>query len=287
MIVQGPPDLPLHAAIRGGGAPVLLLHGFTESGRAWDPLVAALDGTLRTLAVDLTGHGRSPAPDEASRYAMDLVVADLRSTLDALGIARAHLVGYSLGGRVALRTVLEMPERVGGLVLVSASAGIADPAERRARRAADLALADRVERAGIARFVDEWESLDLFSVERALPAERRAAIRRERLAQRPRGLAGSLRGMGQGAMEPLWDRLGEIRAPTLVVSGARDLRYGAIAAALAAGIAGARRAVLPETGHAVHRERPHELAALVADFLHAAPAARAIAAATTKKEARA
>ncbi|HZP97420.1 MAG TPA: 2-succinyl-6-hydroxy-2,4-cyclohexadiene-1-carboxylate synthase [Candidatus Limnocylindria bacterium] len=280
-------DLALHVEARGSGEATLLLHGFTESGRAWNPLVAALRGSLHTVTVDLIGHGRSGAPDDAARYAMERVPGDLCSVLDALGIARAHLVGYSLGGRVALRTVLDAPGRVGALILVSASAGIADPAERRMRRTSDLAFAERIEREGTRRFVDEWESLELFASERALPAARRAALRRERLAQRPRGLANSLHGMGQGAMEPLWDRLGEIRAPVLVVTGAQDARYGALAADLVSRIAGARHVALPETGHAVHRERPPELAALIAEFLRAAPAARAIATEiTTTTEAR-
>lgn len=280
MILRVADGLALHVELRGSGAPVVLLHGFSGSGREWDELVAALGGEPRTVAVDLIGHGRSDAPADAARYALTRASADLRALLDALGVARAHVVGYSLGGRVALRFVLDVPDRAGALVLVSASAGIEDPLERAARRADDLRLAERIEREGARRFADEWGSSELFAMERSLPAERRAAIRRVRLAQRPHGLANSLRGMGQGAMDPLWDRLGEIRAPVLVVTGARDARYSAVGARLASRIAGARHARLPGTGHAAHRERPAELASIVAPFLRADAAAREIATTT-------
>ncbi len=255
---------------------MLLLHGFTESARVWDALVDAWAGSLRVIAVDLIGHGRSDAPDDPSRYTLERAVADLRSLLDALGITRAHLVGYSLGGRVALRFALDAPERSGALVLVSASAGIADAAERAARLAHDEALAGRIERDGLAAFVAEWEAQDLFATERALPDARRALIQRERLAQRPQGIANSLRGMGQGAMVPLWDRLGALRAPALLVTGARDARYGAIGTRMASAMRHARHVALSDAGHGAHRERPAELAALVGEFLRGAAAARAI-----------
>lgn len=268
------PDLELWAEVTGRGSPVLLLHGFTGSGREWDGVVGALGAGVRAVAVDLVGHGRSGAPTDPARYAPERAARDLRALLDALGVARAHVVGYSLGGRVALRLALDAPERVAGLVLVSATAGIEDDGARAARRAQDLALAERIEREGVERFVDEWASAELFAAERALPDERRAATRRVRLAQRPAGLAGSLRGMGQGAWPPLWARLGGIRAPTIIVTGERDARYTAAGARIASLVAGARHVVVPGGGHAAHRERPAEVAAIVARLVRGdAPAA--------------
>lgn len=262
-------DLELWVTLTGRGAPVLLLHGFTGSGREWDGVVGALGQGVRAVAVDLIGHGQSGAPADPARYAPERAVDDLRALLDALNIERAHVVGYSLGGRVALRLALDAPRRVAGLVIVSATAGIEDDGARAARRADDLALAQRIEREGVERFADEWESADLFASERALPAARRAAMRRVRLAQRPGGLADSLRGMGQGAWAPLWDRLAEISAPTVVVTGERDGGYTAAGARIASLVAGARHVVVPAAGHAVHRERPAEVAETVAELMRA------------------
>lgn len=276
MTVRVTPDLALHVEVRGDGAPVLLLHGFSGSARSWEALAPSLSDRLRLIAVDLIGHGQSDAPERADRYRPEQAVRDLASLLDALGIARAHVVGYSLGGRLALRFAMDAPERIGALVVVSASAGLADEEARRERAAADGALADRIERDGIERFVAEWEGQELFAAERSLPPERRAAARAERLAQRPHGLANSLRGMGQGAAEPLWQRLAAIAAPALVVTGALDARYTAIGARLAAAIPAARHAVIAGAGHAVHRERPDELARAVREHLLGDAAARAL-----------
>lgn len=276
MIVRVAPDLRLHVDVRGAGAPVLLLHGFSGSARSWEALAPELSDRLRLLAADLVGHGQSDAPERAERYRPEQAVRDLVALLDALGVARAHVVGYSLGGRLALRLTIDAPERVGALVVVSASAGIADEGARRARVAADGALADRIEREGIERFAAEWEGQELFAAERALAPERRAAARAERLAQRPHGLANSLRGMGQGAAESLWPRLAAIAAPTLVVTGALDLRYTAIGARLAAAIPAARQVVIAGAGHALHRERPDECARVIRDHLLSDAAVRSL-----------
>lgn len=277
MTVRVARDLRLHLDVRGDGAPTLLLHGFSGSARSWEALAPDLSDRLRLLAVDLIGHGHSDAPVRADRYRPEHAVSDLAALLDALEVSRAHVVGYSLGGRLALRFAVDAPERVGALVVVSASAGIADEEARRARAAEDRALADRIEREGTRRFVAEWEGQELFAAERLLAPERRAAARAERLAQRPHGLANSLRGMGQGAGEPLWPRLGAITAPALVVTGALDLRYTAIGARLAAAIPAARHVAIPGAGHAVHRERPDELARAVRDHLLGDAAVRALA----------
>lgn len=266
-MVRVTPDLALHVEEHGRGAPLLLLHGFTGSARSWDPVIAAWAVRFRVLAVDLIGHGRSDAPSDPRRYAMELAVADLTSVLVEVGLARASVVGYSLGGRVALRLAVERPERISRLVLISASAGIADAEERAARLARDEALAERIEGEGVARFVDGWEREPLFASQRALPAPLRAALRATRLAHPAQGLANSLRGMGTGRMEPLWDRLAEVRAPALVVTGALDERYGEIGARLVAALPRGRHAVVAGAGHAPHLERPEALRRMVLDFL--------------------
>ena len=167
------PDSRLHIQLQieesGAGRPLLLLHGFTGAAATWRPFRDAWPG-MRQLAADLPGHGRSLGSPESP------VAADISSTIDALlqamddrGVAEFALLGYSMGGRVALRLALRAPERVSALIVVSASPGIADATARAARLAADRALADRIERDGVPAFVDYWQSLPLWASQRRLP----------------------------------------------------------------------------------------------------------------------
>jgi 2-succinyl-6-hydroxy-2,4-cyclohexadiene-1-carboxylate synthase len=261
-----------NVAERGSGPAVLLLHGFTGSIAAWDTLAPLLAERHRVLMVDLPGHGRThlPDPDLAT---VERSAADLAALLADLDAAPADVLGYSLGARVALRLAVAHPEVVGRLVLESPSAGIADPAARTARRRADDALADRIETEGIAAFVDDWERNPVFASHAALPAERARHIRAMRLANDPAGLAASLRAAGQGAMEPLHDRLAEVAAPTLVITGDLDTVGRPRAGQVAAGIPGARLEVVDGAGHTPHDEQPEAFARLVSAFLQEDPAA--------------
>lgn len=259
----------LRVVSSGQGAPLVLLHGFTGSATTWTPLSAALDTRYAMHAVELPGHGGSSAPDDAGRYALGRLAADLAGVLDALGIERAAVLGYSLGGRAALRFALEHPRRVGALVLESTSPGIVDPSERTTRRAADEALADAIEREGIARFVERWEQLPLWASQSALPDAVRERLRTERMACSPRGLANSLRGAGAAVEEPVIERLDGISVPALLVAGALDTKYVALGRVMEQAMPRARLTIVERAGHAVHLERPDAFAALVAEFLDA------------------
>lgn len=265
--------LTLHVERDGGGSPLLLLHGFTGSGATWDTLRAALRGHFEIITVDLPGHGRSSVPRDVARYALARTADDLARVLDALGIGRASVLGYSMGGRTALQLALAHPERVRALVLESASPGLVDPAERAERVASDDALAASIERDGIEAFVDRWERLPLWASQSALPADVRARLRAERSSQRADGLARSLRGAGAGSAPPVIDRLRALTVPTLLIAGALDARYIALGRAMRERLPDARFAVVPDAGHAVHLERPEALAALVQGFLSSLPEA--------------
>ena len=264
--------LQLHVVCSGTGPALLLLHGFTGSSATWAPLSEALGDRFATIAVDLPGHGASSAPSNAGRYALGRLAADLARVLDRLGVARAAVLGYSMGGRAALRFALEHPERVSALVLESSSPGIADPVEREARRESDTALAEAIERDGVAAFVERWEALPLWATQRALPAAVRDKLRAQRLANSPRGLANSLRGAGAGAgvEVDVTERLPALDIPTLLIVGARDAKYVALARSMERVMPRARLSIVEGAGHAVHLERPAEFAALVAEFLGAA-----------------
>jgi 2-succinyl-6-hydroxy-2,4-cyclohexadiene-1-carboxylate synthase len=243
----------------GSGAPegrVVLVHGFTQTLRSWEPVAARLAARWQVVRVDLPGHGGSGGVRVGFAEA-----ARLLGEAGGVGV----YVGYSMGGRLCLRLALDRPDLVGGLVLIGASPGIADPGDRAGRRADDEALAGRIEREGVAAFLERWLAGPLFAT---LPAE--AAGRDERLANTPGGLASALRRLGTGVQEPLWDRLAAVAPPTLLVAGVLDAKFAAIAGEMAAAIGPAARVVLvPGAGHAVHLERPAEVAALVGEFLTA------------------
>lgn len=233
----------------------MLLHGFTQTGRSWDPLVAALGERYRALAPDLRGHGAAAA-------ARPVDFAAVRADVLALAPERFALAGYSMGGRIALDLALhpDARDRVERLLLVGASPGIASAGERAARRAADEALAERIEQEGIEAFAAHWAGLPLFADQ---PPAVAAAAHAMRLAQDPAGLAAALRGLGTGVMEPLWDRLPELRIPVTLVVGERDAKFRAIAERMRAALPDAELRVVPDTGHAVQLEAPAAVAALL------------------------
>jgi 2-succinyl-6-hydroxy-2,4-cyclohexadiene-1-carboxylate synthase len=257
---------------RGEGRPLLLLHGFTGAASSWAEHLDVLSEDHRVLAVDLPGHGRTPATARAA-MTVEATADGLTVLLRDLGAVPADVLGYSLGARIALRLVVDHPATVGRLVLESPSAGIADPAERAARRAADEALAARIERDGVAGFVTTWERSPVFASHAALAPDVLARQREIRLAGDPHGLAASLRAAGQGAMKPLHDRLAAVGAPTLVIAGALDEVGRPRAELVAAGIPGARLAVLDGVGHTPHLEAPDAFRRLVTAFLQEVPAA--------------
>ena len=257
---------------RGAGRPLLLLHGFTGRGTSWDPHRAAFARRFRVVTVDLPGHGRSGFA-EPSRMTVERTADDLAVILRRLDAVPASVVGYSMGDRIALRLAVAHPSVVNRLVLESPSAGIATAADRDARRVADEALAAKIEREGIADFVTTWERNPVFATHAVLAPALVARQRAIRRSNRPAGLAASLRGAGQGAMEPLFDRLASVAAPTLVAAGALDATGRSRAEQVAAGIPGARLALLPDAGHTPHLERPAAFRRLVLDFLQEAPVA--------------
>lgn len=251
----------------GAGEPLVLLHGFTGRATNWRPFLPRLAERHRVIAIDLPGHGDSGAPAGVARYTMPRVAADLAELLTRRAAAPAHWLGYSMGGRLALYVAVRQPGVVRSLTLVSATAGLATAAERQARRAADEALAARIERDGVAAFVDEWERNPLFAGLARLPGEARAALHEQRLNNSPVGLANSLRGMGAGAQPSLWSRLAAVAAPTLLIAGELDAKFVALNKRLAAAIPQATLRLIPVAGHTVHLEQPEAFLSTVTNFL--------------------
>jgi 2-succinyl-6-hydroxy-2,4-cyclohexadiene-1-carboxylate synthase len=250
----------------GEGSPLLLLHGFTGNRDAWSHLRPLLGPRFRVLAPDLPGHGESPI---AADTTFDRTLGQLLALLDAQGLERVDVAGYSLGARVALGLCLRAPERVGRLVLESGSPGLRRRRDRGERRRDDAAMAEVIERDGLEAFVRRWEALPLFDGLRKLPEELQARLHARRLSHHPAALAGSLRALSLGAQPSYWARLWTVRAPTLLLTGGRDAKFTGIARAMAAEMPLVWGHVFPGAGHAPHLESPEEWAREVTSFLSA------------------
>ncbi len=248
------------------GVPLVLLHGFTGTGEFWLPAARALP-RRRCIFPDLPGHGGTDAPLPPEAWRLDRAADALAALLDNLGCDRVALAGYSMGGRLALSFALRHPGRVAALALVGATPGIADASERAARAAADLALADTIERDGIEVFSRTWEANPLFATQASLPPALREAMRNQRLAQDPVRLAASLRAFGTGFQPPVHDELARLDMPVLVMAGEHDAKFAAIARDMAGRIPRARLAIVPGAGHAVPLEQAPAFVAALDEFL--------------------
>jgi 2-succinyl-6-hydroxy-2,4-cyclohexadiene-1-carboxylate synthase len=235
---------------------VVLLHGFSATGRAWDGVASWLDPErYLPLALDLPGHGTQADVPPPITFA-----SCVRHVLERAP-ERFGLCGYSLGGRVALHVALAAPERISRLVLVSTSAGIETARERDERRRADERLAKELEEGPFEQFIERWRSQPLFAGE---PEDVGRLAREDQRRNRPGALAAVLRGIGTGSMQPLWAELPALAMPVDIVVGTRDARYRELGARMAGLIPGARLVEL-EGRHVLALEAPAELAAVLAD----------------------
>ncbi|WP_213423593.1 2-succinyl-6-hydroxy-2,4-cyclohexadiene-1-carboxylate synthase [Bhargavaea massiliensis] len=264
---------PVTAMIRGirvgfreagnpDGEPLVLLHGFTGSSASWTVFADEL-GAFRLIMPDLTGHGETEAPEAPGRYAMAEQVADLDALFTRLGLARFSLLGYSMGGRIAIGYAAAHPEKVSRLILESTSPGLRTEEERLERRESDGKLAAFIEREGIRAFTDRWENVPLFASQKQLPAHVKQRVRNGRLGNDPAGLAGSLRGIGTGSQPSYWESLERYGMPVTLITGALDNKYVNIAKDMSRRLPDVHHVNVPDAGHTVHVENPARFATIV------------------------
>jgi 2-succinyl-6-hydroxy-2,4-cyclohexadiene-1-carboxylate synthase len=243
--------LNLHFA--GEGMPILLLHGFTQTRSSARRFREALQPAGQLITLDLPGHGEHAT-----------VRANLTDTANLIAEALPQsvaVVGYSLGGRVALHLACEHPELVSRLITIGASPGLPHADERQQRVARDQALAASLRQVDIAEFLDSWTTQPLFAGS-DLDDDERASRESNTVA----GLANSLIDAGTGTQEWLLPRLAALSIPSTFIAGARDERFVALARAMAE-ISGQRFQVVAAAGHAAHLDQPVECARLVREAL--------------------
>jgi len=232
---------------------VAFVHGFTQTRDSWIPLLNNLPDVYQYLTIDAPGHGESSHISGDLHQTADMIVATA---------GRGVYCGYSMGARMCLHAALSHPSEVTGLVLISGTAGIDDDVERRKRRQSDQQLAQHILDVGVNQFVDEWLSQPMFN---SLPKDDGdRALRKTNTAS---GLANNLIATGTGSQQPLWDRLGELRIPVLIIAGANDLKFTVFAERLHRLISSSQLTSVEGAGHTVHYEQLIAVAALLRDWL--------------------
>ncbi|MBD8068550.1 2-succinyl-6-hydroxy-2,4-cyclohexadiene-1-carboxylate synthase [Bacillus sp. PS06] len=256
-----------HVEIIGEGDPIVFLHGFTGSIGNWHEVIPYVQENHQLVLIDHIGHGKSDHPDEIEYYHFNRVKDDFIQILDQLKIDSTSLVGYSMGGRLALALAVDYPKRFHKLVLESSSPGIETQSGRDERVKADLALASFIEKEGLEAFVNHWEGIPLFSTQREMDQRKQEYLHEQRMENNELGLANSLRGMGTGAQPSYWNRLNEVKIPTLLVCGEQDQKFCMIAEKMATLLTNARIEKFNGAGHAIHMEQPENFGKIVSVFL--------------------
>lgn len=246
----------LHRTDIGHGPGLTFLHGFTQTGASWRPVVDQMTESHRCTFLDAPGHGGSPDGTRSLEACAD----DIFESMD-----QSVLIGYSMGARMALTTAIRHcpTDRITGLVLVSGTPGIVNAAERSARVASDAALADRIEQIGVSAFIDEWLAMPMFA---GLNVEN--AQRELRVKNGAKGLADSLRHAGTGTQVPATDdQLRRIDVPVLLVTGSLDPKFTEIARALRPRLRNCEHVIIDGVGHTVHLEAPETFVKTLEEWL--------------------
>ena len=239
---------------------IVSLHGFTGESADFGPLLEILPSHVQFNSPDLPGHGSRRHLRDLQEYSIE---AHLALIDEAATSPQITLLGYSLGGRLALHWALAHPERVARLILIGASPGLETAAEREERRLSDATLADFIRTRGLDAFFKYWHNQTFFQPLLRLPEERLRPILERRHHNDPEGLALSLDNVGTGTLPSLWPRLKELRCPVDLVTGEHDQKFTRLAREMGAHLPKARLSVIEGAGHAVHLERPADLAMLL------------------------
>ncbi|MGF1514327.1 MAG: 2-succinyl-6-hydroxy-2,4-cyclohexadiene-1-carboxylate synthase [Elainellaceae cyanobacterium] len=257
--MASPKPFQFHYRQRGSGPVILFLHGFMGHDRDFDAVVECLQHRYTCLTLDLPDHGQTRLA--ADTYTMSTVADSLLDWLTQVTDQPCTLLGYSMGGRLALYLALTAPERFSHLVLESASPGLKTKAERQARIALDEARAQQIQQ-DFDDFLQRWYQAPMFR-NLAQQPEFEAMLQRRR-QNCPKALGRSLRCLGTGQQPNLWPHLHKLTMPTLLITGEQDKKFCAINAEMAQQIPNAERIIVSGCGHTVHTENSDRYAGAIA-----------------------
>jgi len=257
----------LSSEIKGEGAPLLVLHGFTGDRSTMSSISEPLSKNYSVVSIDLPGHGSTVKDLEPYLFNFENTLAAIIEVMEFHNQQEFNVLGYSMGGRLAIGLATKYPNKIKNMILIGATAGITDENQRTARRRSDDRLADEILEKGIEWFVEYWMDQPIFESQIRIDSETFDASRRQRLKNDAHGLANSLRGSGTGSQPSLWRKLNEITSPTLILAGEEDSKFRSLAVRLNSGINKSGIVVVPESGHACHLENPNFTLEAIEAFL--------------------
>ena len=247
---------------------VLLIHGFTGSLEDWRYIYPNLDERFNYVGIDLIGHGKSDSPTDIEKYKPESLISQIYDILDHLSINKVIILGYSMGGRVALYFAVSYPQKIKGLILESTSVGIKNEKDRTKRIESDEELASYIEDNGTEQFAERWMDQDIFNTQRRF-SDVKLQKKRNRIAQNSEtGLANTLRGFGTGRMSYLAAKLNIIHCSVLLISGELDTKYCKLNAELEKKFPNAKNAVVKNAGHNTHLEESERFVQAANEYLH-------------------
>lgn len=235
--------------------PILALHGFTGSGLDFECFTYNTLQNFSWFAPDLMGHGQTPISENERDYSFDAHI-DYLDLISKQLKKPFILLGYSMGGRLALKYALERPHNLKHLILASGTPGIIDRDERLQRQQADEALASKILSEGVHNFINFWQEQDIIRSQKNIPLSIYEPLLKRKFANNALGLANSLRKMGTGSMESLWHQLCEIEIPVTLITGEKDLKFTQIAEQMSLYLRNASHIIFPNIGHAAIWENP-------------------------------
>jgi 2-succinyl-6-hydroxy-2,4-cyclohexadiene-1-carboxylate synthase len=261
-------EVTYHIEVCGDGYPLFMLHGFTGSSASWKPFCSTLGENATLIMPDLQGHGQTTTDSiEGEKYLFLYVVDHIIDIMDKLGYDKVDLLGYSMGGRLALALSVLYPNRVRKLILESASPGLKNLQERKERNFSDLKLGVSILQSGLEQFVDYWENIPLFESQKLLPLETRNRVRNQRLSHNPERLGNALWGMSTGMQPSFWEDLNCIDASVLMIVGDLDEKFCKIAEEMQKLMKNGQIYKVEQCGHAIHVEQPEKFGTIVSEFL--------------------
>lgn len=244
---------------------ILFLHGFMGNLHDFQEVATLLSEQFCCLLIDLPGHGNTEVKQNKD-YAMPNLAQAIIELMKTLQINKCFLLGYSMGGRVALYLTIYFPGYFKRVILESTSPGLETKAERDRRIRQDVKLAEKLESQDYSLFLKQWYSNPLFDSFRQHPNYHQAIIRK--LNNNPLKLSKSLRYMGTGIQPSSWHQLSASKIPLLLVVGELDRKFITINQRIATICSQSQLKIVNSSGHNVHFEQPIDLVNLINWFFN-------------------
>jgi len=246
---------------------VIFLHGFTGCAEDWFPIFEQLPDKYNYAALDIIGHGKSDSPSDPNKYSLDSMLAQIKYVKDHLTQNKIFLLGYSMGGRLALNYAIAYPDDIKGLILESTSAGIKNDEERKKRYDDDLKIVEYIETNTLEDFIEMWQDKEIFNTQRRFSNDKLKKIKKKKASVNKIGYANSLRGFSTGVMMPVHDKLKKIPLKVLLITGDLDSKFTGINARLSKRFFKAKHKIVRNSGHNTHLEEPKRFVEIVLNYL--------------------